>query len=74
MKDDIFEELPIIDFEINYDPETKTVFLYANDFALHQISDCCRMLAIKRRSESHEHFDEVNGLRGNVKELIIIRR
>jgi hypothetical protein len=67
--------LPIFDLEVNYDPETNTVMIIANDLALEHLSDSCQVLLAKGVSESHTHYLQgVNGNTGNITELTIMKR
>lgn len=75
MDQDQAKSLPIFDLEVNYDQETNSVMIIANDLALEHLSDSCQALLVKGISGSHAHYLRgVSGNTGNVLEFTIMKR
>lgn len=75
MDQDQAKSLPIFDLEVNYDSETNSVVIIANDLALEHLSDSCQVLIVKGISGSHTHYLQgVNGNTGSVIEITIMKR
>ncbi|MAT41114.1 MAG: hypothetical protein CL609_02150 [Anaerolineaceae bacterium] len=67
--------LPVFDFEINYNFETKDVIIIANDSALESLLDQIQGLLERKTPYSHFHFrDEIYEEVSNVSEFTIIKR
>ena len=63
-------DLPVVDLEINYNPQTNSVEIIANVNALESLRDYCDDL-ITKSFGSHYHIDWCYG---NIDELLIARR
>jgi hypothetical protein len=66
------EGLPINDdlIEVNYDAETNSVYLFANQGGLRYLHGILTDL-LERLPGSHYHLDELYGIEGSVREIVI---
>jgi hypothetical protein len=59
--------------EINFDDDQRIVTIVANDEALSYLSEIISVM-LQRGSGYHYHLDKISGIKGNIEELLIMRK
>jgi hypothetical protein len=61
------------DLEINFNDEQRVVTIVANDEALSYLGEIISVM-LKRGSGYHYHLDKISGIKGNIEELLIMKK
>jgi len=74
MENDMIKDIPIFDLEVIYNPKTKIITIIANEYAASYLAGLFKGLE-QGGLERHYHISqEVEGMSGNVNELLLMKR
>ncbi|MHB1295626.1 MAG: hypothetical protein ACYC4R_11605 [Anaerolineae bacterium] len=63
-----------MDLEVNYDAEHRQVEIIVDQPTLLYLIETLRLLVEQGKDGSHYHFDDFDGMKGNVPHLVIAKR